>query len=54
MYRESLVEIVNRANATEFIKAREEGFKRQIRLDLQNPFDYHTQICYPLALKETP
>jgi len=46
-----LSEIIERAKSTNFIKSREEGFKGQVRLDLENPFDYHTGICHALALE---
>jgi MoaA/NifB/PqqE/SkfB family radical SAM enzyme len=51
IFKERLSEIINRARATDFIKSREEGFKKQVRLDLRNPFDYHTEICHAFALK---
>lgn len=51
IFEESLSEIIERAGATDFIKSREDGFKEQVRLDLKNPFDYHTEICHALALK---
>ena len=49
--KEPLSKIIERARKTDFIKSREEGFKKQVRLDLRNPFDYHTEICHALALK---
>ena len=53
IFKESLSEIIERAQSTDFIKSREEGFKRQVRLDLDNPFDYHTGICHAFALEDT-
>ncbi|MCX5896120.1 MAG: radical SAM protein [Proteobacteria bacterium] len=49
IYTGSLQDIINRANMQYIIKSREEGFKKDIRLDLKNPFDYHTTICHTLA-----
>ncbi|KPJ55663.1 MAG: hypothetical protein AMJ42_06440 [Deltaproteobacteria bacterium DG_8] len=51
IYKNNLSEIINRAMTTYFIKSREEGFKNQVRLNLENPFDYHTEICHKIALK---
>lgn len=48
IYKEPLKEIIMRAQQTPLIKAREQGFKDHIRLDLKNPFDYHTTICHCL------
>ena len=53
IFEEHLGEIIERARKTDFIRSREEGFKNQVRLDLENPFDYHTEICHPLALENT-
>jgi len=49
IFNEPLNRIIERARQTDFIKSREEGFKKQVRLDLKNPFDYHTEICHALA-----
>ena len=51
IFKEHLSEIIDRARASDFIKAREEGFKEQVGLDLENPFDYHTEICHKLAME---
>jgi len=53
IFKENLSEIIDRAKASHFIKSREEGFKGQVRLSLENPFDYHTEICHALG-KEQP
>ena len=53
IFKEPLSEIIERVKSTDFIKSREEGFKGQVRLDLENPFDYHTGICHALALENT-
>ena len=53
IFEEHLGEIIERARKTDFIRSREEGFKNQVRLDLENPFDYHTEICHTLALENT-
>lgn len=53
IFEEHLSEIIERARKTNFIRSREEGFKNQVRLDLENPFDYHTEICHALALENT-
>jgi MoaA/NifB/PqqE/SkfB family radical SAM enzyme len=45
IHKRPLRDIIEDANKTDFIKAREKGFKEQLRDDLQNPFDYHTEIC---------
>jgi len=51
IYEERLSEIIERTRSTDFMKSREEGFKKQVRLDLKNPFDYHTKICHKLAME---
>jgi MoaA/NifB/PqqE/SkfB family radical SAM enzyme len=51
VFHEQLSAIISRAQATPFIQAREEGFKRQVHLDVADPFDYHTAICHPLAAR---
>ncbi len=48
IYKESLTEIIRRAQQKPLIKEREQGFKNHIRLDPRNPFDYHTTICHHL------
>ena len=48
IYKESFKEIIVRAQQSPLIKEREQGFKNHIRLDLKNPFDYHTTICHRL------
>jgi MoaA/NifB/PqqE/SkfB family radical SAM enzyme len=48
IYKESFKEIIERAQQSPLIKEREQGFKNHIRLDLENPFDYHTTICHRL------
>ena len=53
IFKEPLSEIIERVKSTDFIKSREEGFKGQVRLDLENPFDYHTGICHALAWENT-
>ncbi len=50
IYEEPLTDIVRKARETTLIRAREEGFKKQVRLDLKNPFDYHTGICHRIPL----
>jgi MoaA/NifB/PqqE/SkfB family radical SAM enzyme len=44
-----LGEIIERAQATDLIRSREQGFKDCIPEHLDDPFDYHTQICHRLA-----
>ncbi len=48
IYKESLKEIIRRAQQSPLIKEREQGFKKHIRRDLKNSFDYHTTICHCL------
>jgi MoaA/NifB/PqqE/SkfB family radical SAM enzyme len=50
IFETPLSHIIEQATGSDFIKARERGFKDQVRLDVQNPFSYHTEICHPLAL----
>jgi MoaA/NifB/PqqE/SkfB family radical SAM enzyme len=49
IFRESLSEIMERAGRHPFMQAREQGFKDQARHALDNPFDYHTEICHALS-----
>jgi len=51
IFEEPLGKIIERSRTTDFIKSREKGFKDQVRLDLENPFDYHTEICHGIKLK---
>jgi len=48
IYTESLKEIILRSQQCFLMRQREQGFKDHIRLDLENPFDYHTSICHTL------
>lgn len=50
IFERPLREIIMQANKTTLIKSRENGFRDHIRLDLQNPFDYHTRICHRIPL----
>lgn len=50
IFERPLKEIIIQANKTTLIKSRENGFRDHIRLDLQNPFDYHTRICHRIPL----
>ena len=47
--KEDLSAIIQRAKTTPLIQAREDAFINQVRLDLADPFDYHTGICHRLA-----
>lgn len=47
--RQPLPEILAAGRETELIRSREEGFRRQVRADLPNPYDYHTAICHHIA-----
>ena len=49
VFREPLSEIMERASKHPFIQARENGFKDQTGNALDNPFDYHTEICHKLS-----
>jgi hypothetical protein len=51
IFETSLSHIIEQAQESYFIRARETGFKDQVRLDVQNPFNYHTEICHPLGLR---
>ena len=50
IFETSLSHIIEQSKESDFIKARETGFKDQVRLDVHNPFNYHTEICHPLPL----
>ena len=52
IFKERLSEIVERSRRTQFIQLRDEGFKGEVRLDVQNPFDYHTEICHALSSEQ--
>jgi len=52
IFETSLSQIIERARTGAFMQARERGFREQVRLDLKDPFDYHTAICHPLAFRE--
>ena len=49
IFKQNLSDIITQAQNTPFIQAREQGFKKQVRLNLPNPFDYHTQVCHAFA-----
>ena len=51
IFETSLSSIIEQAKESDFIKAREAGFKGQVSLDIKNPFNYHTEICLPFALQ---
>jgi MoaA/NifB/PqqE/SkfB family radical SAM enzyme len=51
VFKTSLSHIIKQAQESDFIKARETGFKDQVSLDLKNPFNYHTEICQSFALQ---
>jgi MoaA/NifB/PqqE/SkfB family radical SAM enzyme len=53
IFETSLSQIIEQAKESDFIKARETGFKDQVSLDLQNTFNYHTEICHPFALRRS-
>lgn len=48
-FEEELPKIIERAEKTPFIQAREEGFKHHLPDHLQDIFDYHGQICHQMA-----
>ena len=50
IFETSLSNIIEQGQESDFIKARETGFKNQVSLDLKNPFNYHGEICHPFAL----
>ncbi len=50
IYEEPLEQIIRRAGKTPLIRRRENGFRDCVRLDLPNPFDYHTTICHKLGI----
>ena len=52
IFETSLSHIIGQAKESDFIRAREKGFKDQVRLDVHDPFNYHTEICHPLALRK--
>jgi MoaA/NifB/PqqE/SkfB family radical SAM enzyme len=47
--REPLGGILERAARHPFIQARESGFKNQAGRAMDNPFNYHTEICHALS-----
>lgn len=49
IFREPLGAILKRAAEHPFIQARENGFRKQAGKALDNPFDYHTEICHALS-----
>jgi len=49
IYQQALPDILTAACQTELIRSREEGFRRQVRTDLANPYDYHTTICHRIG-----
>jgi MoaA/NifB/PqqE/SkfB family radical SAM enzyme len=49
VFEEELPKIIERAQKTSFIQAREAGFKNHVPPDLSDPFDYHGQICHKVA-----
>jgi len=49
VFRESLGSIMERAKQHPFIQARENGFREQAKKVLENPFDYHREICHALS-----
>ena len=50
IFEENLEEIIKRAKATDYYQARKSGFKNHIRLDAEDPFNYHTNICHKIPL----
>ena len=51
IFETSLLHIIEQARESDFMQARETGFKDQVRLDVENPFNYHTEICHPIAVQ---
>jgi len=51
--KNSLGDIIRQARKTELITCRENGFKDQVRLDIENPFHYHTEICHKIPCNES-
>jgi len=49
IYKMPLREIIARAQTTELIRKREQGFKDCMPEHMDDFFDYHTQICHRLA-----
>jgi MoaA/NifB/PqqE/SkfB family radical SAM enzyme len=49
IFRESLSGIMERAAKHPFIQARESGFRAQAGQTMDNPFNYHTEICHALS-----
>lgn len=49
IFRESLSGIMERAAQHPFIQARESGFRAQAGKTMDNPFNYHTEICHALS-----
>ncbi len=48
IFDRSLRTILDQARKTPALQSREQGFRDHIRLDLKNPFEYHTTICHNL------
>jgi MoaA/NifB/PqqE/SkfB family radical SAM enzyme len=51
IFESSLGSIIEKAKKSDFMQGREAGFKDQVKLNLINPFNYHTEICHPFALQ---
>jgi MoaA/NifB/PqqE/SkfB family radical SAM enzyme len=49
IFKESLGTVMERSAKHYFMESREKGFGEQVSLGLDNPFDYHTEICHALS-----
>jgi MoaA/NifB/PqqE/SkfB family radical SAM enzyme len=50
IFRETLSGILERTARHPFIQARESGFRVQAGKIMDNPFNYHTEICHALSV----
>jgi MoaA/NifB/PqqE/SkfB family radical SAM enzyme len=51
IFRETLSGILERTARHPFIQARESGFRAQAGKIMDNPFNYHTEICHALSVQ---
>jgi MoaA/NifB/PqqE/SkfB family radical SAM enzyme len=52
VFRETLSGILERTARHPFIQARERGFREQAGITMDNPFNYHTEICHALSVQQ--
>ena len=50
IHESTLDDIIMKAEQTELIKSRDEGFKNYVTPELEDIFDYHTRICHKIPI----